>query len=184
MADRKLSLRSLASKMGMNHSQLSLTFSGTRKMQLDEAAQLSQIFGEPLYKIVENAGVSVRPSSGRRVSVIGSVTGEGIVEAYAPGVIERTSAPDDLPEDSIAIQFRTSGTGLEWMDGQVSFCRPPDQNGSAAMGRFSYCKIKDGPAVMAMVRRGYVEGTYNLTGPYRVESVQIEWSSPILISRN
>lgn len=37
MADRRMSLRALAQKMVMGHSQLSLTFSGTRRPQLDEA---------------------------------------------------------------------------------------------------------------------------------------------------
>lgn len=38
LADKKLSMRALAAQMGMNHSQLSLTFSGARKLQLEEAA--------------------------------------------------------------------------------------------------------------------------------------------------
>jgi len=92
MAGKKLSLRALAQKMGMTHSQLSLTFNGARKLQLDEAAQLSSIFGEPLHRIVENAGVSVRPSSGRRISVAGVVRGYGTVEMHDDSVTERTVA--------------------------------------------------------------------------------------------
>ena len=35
LADRNMSLRQLATKMDMSHSQLSLTFSGARRMQLE-----------------------------------------------------------------------------------------------------------------------------------------------------
>lgn len=41
MADHRLSLRALAARMGMQHSQLSLTFSGARKLTLEEAAMLT-----------------------------------------------------------------------------------------------------------------------------------------------
>lgn len=184
LADRRLSLRGLAAKMGLGHSQLSLTFSGARKMTLEEAAQLSNIFGEPIHKIVENAGVAVRPSSGKRVNVIGNMIGDGTVSAYNPGTIERTSAPDGLPEDTVAIQCRTIGSPNEWMDGFVFFCRQTSRVETEAIGRLSYCKIKDGPAVIAMVRRGYVEGTYNLSGPFQRENAALEWAAPIVITRN
>src|SRR5690554_1103748 len=79
MDARRLSMRGLAQRMGMQHSQLSLTFNGQRKLSLDEAAQLSQIFGVPLSDIVMNSGVSVRPTAGRRVNVIGFVRNDGVV---------------------------------------------------------------------------------------------------------
>lgn len=184
MADKKLSLRGLAARMGMNHSQLSLAFSGSRKLQLEEAAQLSQIFGEPIHRIIEAAGVEVRPEQGRRVSVIGSVGGDGIVTLYPEGTIERTSMPDLMPEDIVALQFRTMGTALDWIDGAVVFCRKPRGLDPAMNGRLSYCKIKDGPAVIATIRRGYRDGTYNLSGTTNQESVALEWASPVILTRH
>jgi transcriptional regulator with XRE-family HTH domain len=184
MSDKKLSLRALATKMGMNHSQLSLTFSGARKLQLDEAAQLSQIFGEPLFRIVENAGVTVRPTSGKRIPVIGAVNGDGTVTEHAPGVIERTSAPEDIGQDAIAFQCRTAGSELNWMDGFVFFCRPHNGVDPALLGRFCYCRIKGGPSVVAAVRRGYQEHTFNLSGPFTKESAVLEWATPIILTRN
>lgn len=184
LAEKKLSLRSLATRMNMNHSQLSLTFSGGRRMTLDEAAQLSNVFGVPLHKIVENAGVTVKPTSGRRVPVIGAVRGDGTVETYDDGTIERTTAPDDMPADSVAVQCRMAGTPLDWMDGFVMFCRKPDEVDPASLGRVCLCKIKDGGTVLAMVKRGYKENTVNLAGPYHQDSAVLEWASPILWTRN
>lgn len=184
MAEKKLSLRGLAARMGMNHSQLSLAFSGSRKLQLEEAAQLAQIFGEPIHRIIEAAGVDVRAEAGRRVSVIGSVGGDGVVALYPEGTIERTTMPDQLPDDVIALQFRTSGTALDWLDGAVVFCRQPRGLDASMNGRLSYCKIKGGSAVIATIRRGYRDGTYNLSGTTNQESVALEWASPVILTRH
>lgn len=184
LAEKKLSLRALAGRMGMNHSQLSLTFSGARKLQLDEAAQLSNIFGVPLQAIVENAGISVKNTGGGRVKVIGAVRGDGTVALHEAGTIERTSAPHEAPKGSVAVQFRTASTGLDWLDGAVMFCKEPDGIDPGYLGRVCLCKLKDGPVVVAMVRRGYKENTVNLAGPFTQESAMLEWASPITWTRN
>lgn len=184
MQAKDLSLRGLAKRMEMSHSQLSLVFSGVRRMQLEEAAQLSSIFGEPLYQIVEAAGVSVRPVGTHRVSVIGAMQADGTVHKTPEGTVERTSTPDGMPEDSIAIQARTSGSPLDWLDSTVFFCPKPNGVSNSALGRFSYCQIKDGPAVMASVRRGYLPDTHNLRGPYNADSVRLEFATPVLYSRH
>ena len=184
MEGKKISLRSLATKLGMNHSQLSLTFSGGRRMTLDEAAKLSNFFGVPLHKIVENAGVTVKPMSGKRVSVIGAMRGDGTVEMHKGDKIERTSAPEDMPPDTIAVQCRTVGSALDWMDGFVVFCRKHDGLEHEHLERVCLAQIAKGPAVIAMVRRGYVEGTYNLSGPYTKDSAELVWATPIVFTRN
>lgn len=184
LSDRRMSLRELARRMGMNHSQLSLTFSGTRRAQLDEAAQLAEIFGEPLQKVVEALGVNLPQTAGRRVAVIGSVGGDGVVTPYGPDVVERTGAPDELPGDCVALQFRTSGTKLDWMDGFVVFCKQHNGMDPALLGRCCWAKIKGGPQVISTIKRGYRDGTMNLSGPYVQESAAIEWATPALITRN
>lgn len=184
LADKKLSLRALAGRMGMNHSQLSLTFSGARKLQLEEAAQLSNIFGIPLHTVVENAGIAVKNPGGGRVKVIGAVRGDGTVALHEAGTVERTSAPNDVPKGSVAVQFRTASTGLDWLDGAVMFCKEPDGIDPGYLGRVCLCKLKDGPVAVAMVRRGYKENTVNLAGPFTQESAVLEWASPITWTRN
>jgi hypothetical protein len=183
MADRRMSLRALAQKMDMGHSQLSLTFSGARRPQLDEAAQLSQIFGEPLHRVVEALGVTIAPASGSRVSVVGVVGGDGTVTMHQKGTVERTMAPEGLSPDIVAVQVRAPGSPLDWIDGAVFFCRPPDGVDAASLGRFCLVKVKDGPAAVAGVRRGYLDGSHNLVGPYAVQNVALEWASPILLTR-
>jgi transcriptional regulator with XRE-family HTH domain len=183
MEGRKLSLRGLAQKMDMQHSQLSLTLSGQRKMQLDEAAKLSQIFGRPLAEIAVAAGVEVRPTSGKRVDVIGFVGKDGTLTINPKELIERADAPPNLPDGSVAIQFRTNESPLEWMDGWVAFGQQGDAVSPESYGRFSMCKIKDGPIVVATPKRGYREGTFNLSGPYPRENAPLDWACPLLICR-
>lgn len=140
MASNKLSLRSLASRMELSHSQLSLTFSGQRRMQLDEATKLAEIFGVPLHRIAEAAGVADARSNGKRVDVLGALTGNGSIELYGEGILERTIAPDGLPDNVVAVQAHTADSPSSWMDGWVFFaCDLPRLNqtrsGASALPR-------------------------------------------------
>ncbi|CAH0532170.1 transcriptional regulator [Ralstonia phage UAM5] len=184
MAQRKISLRQLAEKMGLAHSALSITFSGSRRMQLEEAAQLSNIFGVPVHEIIENAGVSMRPFNSVRVSVVGALRGDGHVEQITGKHAERTSAPPGLPEGTAAIQARTADTPLSWLDGAVFFFVPSDSIHPDAIGRLCYLKIHDGEHVIAMMKRGYRDHTYNLSGLHQKENVKVDWATPIRITRN
>lgn len=184
MQGKDLSLRALASRMGLAHSQLSLTFSGLRKMQIQEAAELATIFGEPLHRIVEAAGVTVPSHHNHRVAVIGAMQGDGTVALNQAGVIERTHAPEQVPADGVAIQARTAGSAMDWLDGWVFFCEKPGRVDPAALGRFAFVQIKGGPAVMASVRRGYQAGTFNLMGPYNADSVRLESAALVVMTRN
>jgi hypothetical protein len=170
--------------MGMTHSQLSLAFSGARRLQLEEVAQLSSIFGEPIHRVIEAAGVSVRPVSGQRITVIGVMRGDGSVEMHPEGVAERTTADCELPEDAVAIQCRTAGTPLEWMDAFVMFTRQRNGSDHAFLGRLCFAKLRDGPHIIATLKRGYVDHTYNCLSPYRGESCAIEWATPVVFTRN
>lgn len=184
MSAKKLSMRGLAAKMDKTHTQLSLVFSGQRRMQLDEAAQMAEILGVPLHRIAEAVGVGRAKAGIRRVEVIGVMTGTGAVEMHPAGVIERAVAPDaTLPDNLVAVQARTADTPLSWMDGWVCFCQRTAQVEPDAIGRFCLAKIEGGPAVLATVRRGYRENSYNLTGPVTRDSERLEWAAPILITR-
>ncbi|MNP93485.1 hypothetical protein D3C85_60090 [compost metagenome] len=183
MSSKKLSLRALASRMDMKHSQLSLTFSGQRRMQLDEATKMAEIFGVPLHRIAEAAGVADARSNGKRVDVLGAMTGNGTIDMYGEGFIERTIAPDGMPDDVVAIQAHTADSPASWTDGWVFFCLRPSQVEPDAIGRFCFAKIEDGPAVMATVRRGYRVGTFNLSGPYAKDSERLEWATPVILTR-
>lgn len=183
MAQKKLSLRSLASRMGLQHSQLSLTFSGSRRMQLDEAAKLAEIFSVPIQRIATAAGVANERMTGRRVDVVGVMRAGGVVELYDDGIVEKALAPEGLPEDAIAVQARTARTADAWLDGMVFFTTRSQMVEPDAVGRFCFAQIDGGPAVMATISRGYREGTYNLSGPCTRESERLAWAAPVVLAR-
>lgn len=184
MSEKKLSLRGLATRMDMNHSQLSLAFSGSRKIQIDEAAKLAEIFGQPIHRVIEAAGVALRPEAGRRVSIVGAVAGDGTIKPYPAGAMERTSIPEEMPHDLVGVQFRTAASGLAWMDGWVSFCRSIEGIDPSALGRFCLVQISGGPQVVGAVLRGYRENTHNIVGPFCAESVVLKSASPMLFTRH
>lgn len=183
MSGRRMSMRGLAQRMGMQHSQLSLTLNGQRKMTLDEAAQLSQIFGVPLHQIVTNTGVSVRPFSGRRTKVIGFVGKDGMLAMNPTDVIERAETPEDLPDDAVAAQFRTAESALDFCDGWVAFFRQTDGIDPDAIGRLAFVKIKGDGHAISTIRRGYQPGAYNLSGFVNRQNVHLESASPVLVIR-
>lgn len=184
MKERQLSLRGLAKLMGLGHSQLSMVFAGTRKLQLPEAAALSQILNQPVHSIIENAGVFVQPVGARRARVVGVVHGDGLMATLGESSDERVTAPDHLPNRAIAVQLRTAGTDLDFMDGAIMFCSEPQGIDPASLGRLCLVKVHLGPQVLAKVARGYKADTYKLSGPYAAEDVKLDWSTPILFNRH
>jgi transcriptional regulator with XRE-family HTH domain len=180
MAQHGLSLRTVASMMGLGHSQLSLTLSDKRRMQLDEAALLAQIFGVPLARVAEAAGIAIGRDA--RIPLVGCMLGNGEVLVFKKK--EYSPAPDGLPEDVVVIQARTADSANAWLDGWNFYCQPPVDVAGDALGRFCYAQVVDGPIVLATVRRGYQSGTFNLSGPYAAESVYLEWATPVLMARS
>lgn len=179
---RRISMRSLATQLGIAHSQLSLTFSGKRRMQLDEAVRIAEIIGVPLHLVAERAGCG---ESRRGIDIIGFLGGNGEIEPFSPTAKQiQVKSSDELPADVIAFQARTAGTPLAWLDGTNFFAMWADQVEPEARGRLCFAKIHQGPMVMAQLSRGYEEDTYNLTGPYEAESVKLEYAAPILLSRH
>lgn len=182
MLDKGVSLRGLAQEMEMTHSQLSLTFSGSRKMQIDEAIKIANIFGEPLLRVIEHSGAATKAVTGRRVPVVGAVQGDGTIKLSKSK--ELAVPPTEMADGMIAIQFRTADSALSWMDGWVVFCREPTDINAGAMSRLCYVQIEKGPQAIACVKRGYQDGTFNLSGPYHADNVALVWASPIVLTRN
>ena len=181
LAEHSLSLRGLAKRMDMNHSQLSLTLSGARRLQLDEAAKMAEVFDQPLTTIAANMGIGADLARAR-INVIGALNGDGEVVPIPGDIRERVAVPASIPQQSVAIQARTEGTALSWLDGTVSVCRDLPAADGEVLGRICWVKLADGREVYSMVRRGYLAGTYNLSGPYTEESARIAWAKPVILT--
>lgn len=181
LKERKMSMRALARRLKMNPSQLSLTFSDQRRMQLGEAVHIAQILGVPLADVAFHAGIDVARMSMTRARVTGFM-GEGGYIRIAPDR-ERTSLPQGLPLGTTAIQCRTEGTDLSWMDGWMLFvgpARPPTH----LFGRFCVITLDDGRRVVGTLPKGYRPGSWVITGPYSSPGAVIVEAAPVISIRN
>lgn len=182
LRDRTISLRGLARRLDILPSQLSLTFSGKRRMQLDEAVRIGQILGVPLADVAVHAGITAARSDVQRVRITGILRGDGTIAEQT--AIERTPTSFVLPAGAEAIHARTANSPLAWMDGWVLFTDERQPVRSDAMGRLCRVQIHNGPEVLATLRRGYKANTYSLSGPYDADSQRLDWAAAVLITRH
>ncbi|AXF51469.1 putative transcriptional regulator [Erwinia phage Pavtok] len=184
MADRRMSLREVAKQMDIWPAALSRSLDGKRKMQLPEAVRLSQVLSIPLTEVLANAGIEAAKSTSRRCDVLAYYTGTGEI-VYAPkDSLERIPIPDGVPDDVIAVSYRTSDSPLSFTDGWVTFLGPrvtPNE----LLGL--YCGVlveNDEKMVFALLRRGYEAGTFNLYGNngYRLENARIAWARRCILT--
>lgn len=177
LAERGLSQRQLSRKLGLDQSAISLTFSGKRRMQFKEAADIARLFGLPVSEVLNHSGL--RLDEGKPTVPLSSVY-DGHGESHCIGVegAERVAPPQPMADGSTAVHCRTAGSPLEHMDGWIIFCDPPTT--SIQLDQFCRVKIRNGVKVLGVVRRGYKKGRYNISGPAGVlHDADIEWVQPI-----
>ena len=183
MRDRRISLRSVARQLDMLPSQLSLTLSGKRRMQIAEAVKIGQILGAPMAEVMIAAGIEEARTDRRRCNVIGHLTGTGQVEMVDKGAVERVTVPDGLPDEVCAIQARTIDSPFSYMDGWLYYVHAEKQEPGELIGCFTLAKLENGPLVMGTLRRGYSTGTYNVhSGPQNLTSQRLEWASKVIMA--
>ena len=59
LAEKGLSQRALARKLGLDQSAISLTFGGRRRMKFEEAAGIARLFSLPVSDVLRHAGMPV-----------------------------------------------------------------------------------------------------------------------------
>lgn len=178
LAERGLSQRDLARKLGLDQSAISLTFRGKRQMKFAEAADIARLLGLPVSDVLRNAGVPVDDGK-QTVPLMGYMDGSGEVHCLHVENAEQILTPHPMTDGSAAIQCRTSGTPLEYMDGWMIFKERPTT--TPPLDHFCIVKIKGSVRTLGMIRRGYKKGRFNITGPaINVTDADLEWASPII----
>jgi hypothetical protein len=180
LAERRLSQRQLAKLMGLDSAAVSYMLRGKRKMSVDEAAQLAVLLQSSTQDILRAAGAPVHTQ--HLVPVVGFVGPDGRVAMDAEGAHDMIEAPPHMPPDTQALQFRTAGTERDGWDGWLAFLsqnqKPPDQ----ALGSMALVAIKHNGLHLAVIKRGYRRGTYNLSDMANrvTENMELAWACPIL----
>jgi transcriptional regulator with XRE-family HTH domain len=180
IADRDMSQRGLASLMNLDPAAISLMLRGKRKMTMAEAAQMAALLDVAPSEIFERAGIEA--ANPKQVKMIGFVDGKGEIVFAAKGAHTFVAPPGEVAPATVAIQAKTAGTALDHLDGFIYFVDDCKGNPTQYLNSYVLCAIKGGATMLALVRKGYQRGTYNLRplgGNTNLENMQIVWASPV-----
>jgi transcriptional regulator with XRE-family HTH domain len=179
LAERKLSQRQLAKLMGLDPAAVSLMLRDQRKMTNEEAHFIASTIGVPVTEVLRRAGIEVLDDV-RAVPIRASMNDGGSITLFPEKTYERVHGPADCPSGTHAIQVRAPTTV---QDGWLLFISPAQQDATELFDRICLVTLKSGQQCIAVVRRGYRQGTFNLiTWPDREQrmDVEIAWASHVL----
>ena len=94
LEEQKLSVRKLAKELGIDASAVSRTFSGQRKMQIDEAKQIAHFLRVSVFDVLKHAGISIDIDGMPIRIMLAAIIGED-------GRMERMKEPSPLPQSVI-----------------------------------------------------------------------------------
>lgn len=179
LADRKLSQRKLAKLMGLDPAAVSLTLRGQRRMTNEEAHFIASTVGVPVTEVLRQAGIEVLDDV-RSVPISAAVNEKSIVTLFPEKTHDRVHGPADCPAGTYAVQVRAPTAP---QDGWLLFVSPVQQDPAELMDRICLVTIKTGTQHIAVLRRGYRTGAFNLiTYPERDLKIDqdVAWASHIL----
>lgn len=188
LEDRGQSLRSLARHLGKDASAVSRTFSGKRKMTMEEAAEIGSFLGVTVTEVMRHAGIA-QDSEGPKI-LLSATIGED-------GEVRPLSEPQPLPQAVfdkaqfaigtsrnrriIAAQVRASSGALSIWDDAVLFFAPTDGIEPGAIGALSICGLAGGKQILAKLDRARKTGEARVVSPAgKVEEAVLVSATPVL----
>jgi len=154
----KLSQRGLAKRMNVDPAAISYMLQGKRAMSMEEAKSLADILLMPVTEVMRQAGIDVTDDV-RKVPIKGYTDADHIVNFLPKGTYDTTHAPQDMPSKSFVLQHRASSTPT---DGWMTFVSGEEHDPKDMIDQYCYVALENGTAMLAVVRKGYKAGTYNL----------------------
>jgi ribosome-binding protein aMBF1 (putative translation factor) len=122
-----MSQRQLAREMKVDPAAVSYMISGKRRVSIDEAKRISDIFGVPTTEVMRQVGVKI-DDDGVYVP-IGAYTTDGcaVLPLDHGGMPTKVLAPPDVGKRSFVIQDRSAGSPRDgWLMFTASEAMPPD----------------------------------------------------------
>lgn len=174
--DADISQAKLAGMLGIDRAAMSLTFSGKRKMQLEEAARIAEILALDVNEVLARAGVRL-PKGPRSVTVVGIVDAAGRVhDKRGAGRVDPTG---DMPSGTVAVRCEDRAAVTY---GWVLYFVPQASIAADALERVSIVRLADGTQHVAALSRGFEPGAYNLRGldGRMLENQRVTSASPVL----
>lgn len=180
LADKKMSQRGLAKLLKLDAAAVSLMLRGMRRMTPEEAHDIANILGLPITEVLRQAGIKVLDDV-RRVPISAAVDEDGVVSLFPARTHDEVVGPADCPAGTYGVQCRAPSLP---QDGWLMYVSPAQGPADAHMDKLCVVATTKGEQLMAVVRRGYRNGTYNLLvwpnhGAVRTDQ-DLAWSSPVL----
>lgn len=180
LESHKISQRGLAKKIGVDPAAISYTFSGQRKMSMDEAKAIADILLVPVTEVMRQAGIEVLDDV-RKVPIAGYIGTGSVVTLLPKGTHDTAIAPPDVPNGSFALQVRMVQTTF---DGWLYYVSGQQQEPEQILDRLCLVAVDDGRLLQGIVRRGYKRDLYNLVlapdGGSVLENQKIAWAACVL----
>ena len=179
LAERKLSQRKLAKLMGLDAAAVSLMLRDQRKMTNEEAHFIASTIGVPVTEVLRRAGIDVLDDV-RAVPISAAVDGKAVVTLFPAKTHDKVHGPADCPAGTFAVQVRAPSS---IQDGWLLFVSPAQLEPSELLDRICLVTLKNGTQCIAVLRRGYRNGAFNLiTWPEREQKTDcdVAWASHVL----
>jgi len=182
LAEKKLSQRGLARLLGVDAAAVSLMLRGLREMKIDEAKHIAVILGVSVEEVLAHVSMPITPKS-QPVPIIGYINGNSRVEwGQDLGSVPRPTGT--LPLNVAVIQILAPEGALQFMDRWLLFVPYPIPDGVAAecIDRMSIVCAPGGECNLALVKRGYAPGRWNLRGPMiTADETELRSAVPVLL---
>lgn len=179
LADRKLSQRQLAKLMDLDPAAISLMLRDQRKMTNEEAHFIASTIGVTVTEVLRQAGIEVLDDV-RAVPISAAVDAKAAVTLFPAKTHDKVHGPADCPAGTFAVQCRAPTTV---QDGWLLFISPSQMEPTELLDRICLVTLKNGTQVIAVLRRGYRNGAFNLiTWPEREQKMDtdVAWASHVL----
>lgn len=180
LADKGISLRKLATSLSINHTFLSKSFRGERRLQPQEAADVARILGVPFQDVIERAGVELPKEPGTAVTIVGTVNSVGEISNAVKGP-RRAERPVRAPDDTAALRIAAPGSAL---DGWIAYYVPSVRIEPEAVGRLSVVGVAGDGRFLRVLTKGYERGKWALKGltlgMEDVAEIGVEWAAPVI----
>lgn len=184
LADRRISGRAFAKRLGIDPSAFSRTLNNKREMKIEEAAKIASGTGVSLDEVLRHAGIKEGAAIENIVPVIGRLHGSGEIEIFGEArKPERIPAPLDVPADATAIVADTAQSPLELMDGWTFYLGARSDNPGELVGRQVMAQIVGAKRPrLGWLKRSHRAAHFNVItdGGRGEKGVQIEWCAPVI----
>lgn len=176
----------IAARLNLDPSSTWQLLYGVRKIQMEEAVELAQIFSVPLDEFLARVGIKPPATQGRdTITVRGWVDGNLVVHWETPQGARTAPKPAFTRDLVHVLRFQTQGSKMDGMDGAFVYYMPMkggvDPN---SLGRLCIVEPREGNLWrLAVPKRGYTPGSYTLismSGVVLEENVFLKSASPVV----